>query len=166
MKRNYLIGLVIGLCVTIFLGFFVITGNGVLETNNKINVVAGENFWGNIVSQIGGHDIVVTSIITNPNTDPHLYESDANDALLVSQAKLVIENGLGYDDFLDKLLSASNNHNRTVIKVSSLLGISASDANPHIWWISFFFFFFSKLEANMKTFNQSLTPIIDTINTI
>jgi zinc/manganese transport system substrate-binding protein len=151
-------------------------------SNGAIKVVAAENFWGNIVSQIGGSHVSVTSIITDPNTDPHLYESDAQNALAVSQGRLVIENGLGYDDFMDKLMSASTNGSRDLIKVSSVLGISGNDANPHLWYYT------AEIpkvtaaieeelvkidpndkatfEANMNTFNQSLQPITDTINTI
>lgn len=182
MNRNYIIGLIAGF---LFIGLvtYVATSNINHESsNNKIKVVAAENFWGNIISQIGGNHIYVTSIITNPNTDPHLYESDANDALIVSQAKLVIENGLGYDDFMDKLMSASTNNDRDTIKVSSVLGITGNNANPHLWYdtaelpkvTAAFEKELAKLdpkdqktfEANMNSFNQSLEPILSTINTI
>src|ERR1700761_3870928 len=62
-----------------------------------IQVVAAENFWGSIASQIGGTHVRVTSIITNPNTDPHSYEPTVADAKIIAGAQLVIENGIGYD---------------------------------------------------------------------
>src|SRR5471032_2346928 len=62
-------------------------------SSRPIAVVAGENFWGNIASQIGGAHVKVTSIISDPNTDPHEYETDPNDAAAVARARFVIENG-------------------------------------------------------------------------
>ena len=70
-----------------------------------VRVVAGENFWGNIAAQIGGRHVRVTSILTSPTADPHLYESDVANAVAVAEAGLVIENGAGYDDFLSQLLA-------------------------------------------------------------
>jgi zinc/manganese transport system substrate-binding protein len=99
-----------------------------------IAVVAGENFWGDITKQIGGEHVAVTSIISDPNADPHQYESDASTAAAVSKAALVIDNGLGYDDFMDKLFSASPNPNRKVITAAEVMSISGQDANPHIWY--------------------------------
>lgn len=103
-------------------------GNG-----NAIDVVAVENFYGDIVSQLGGSRVKVTSIITDPNTDPHEYESNTADAKAVAAARLVVENGVGYDGFMDKLLSASPNENRTVINAGGLLGKKEGD-NPHVWY--------------------------------
>jgi zinc/manganese transport system substrate-binding protein len=184
MKKDIFIPLII---IAIFV-ILIVTGGLYLHsakqktTNNKIQVVAAENFWGNIISQIGGDKITVTSIITNPNTDPHLYESDANNALAVSKANLVIENGLGYDDFMDKLLSASPNSSRQVVSAATILGISGNDANPHLWYDTadipkITAVFESELikldpadqktfESNTQTFNQSLQPILDTINIV
>ncbi len=72
-----------------------------------INVVAAENFYGNIVAQLGGEKVNVTSILSDPNVDPHEYESSVDDAKAIAAADLVIENSGGYDDWMDKLLSAS-----------------------------------------------------------
>ena len=107
--------------------------NSTIEAGN-INVVAAENFWGNIASQIGGNRVNVTSIITDPSADPHLYESDANDASKVASADLVITNGLGYDDFMSKLMSASTNTKRQEMDASQILGVTSADANPHLWY--------------------------------
>ena len=76
-------------------------------TPGVVKVVAGENFWGNIAAQIGGPHVQVTSILSSPGTDPHLYESDIASALAVAQARLVIANGAGYDDFMSQLLGAT-----------------------------------------------------------
>jgi zinc/manganese transport system substrate-binding protein len=99
-----------------------------------IAVVAGENFWGNIIGQIGGRHVQVTSIISDPNADPHEYESDARAAASLARAKFVLENGLGYDDFMTKLLSASPSSGRRVLSVQQILSITGADANPHIWY--------------------------------
>jgi zinc/manganese transport system substrate-binding protein len=99
-----------------------------------VNVVAGENFWADIIAQIGGNHVKVSSIISDPNTDPHEYESDARDAASLARAKFVLTNGLGYDDFMDKLLSASPSSGRDVLSVQKILNVTGSDPNPHIWY--------------------------------
>jgi zinc/manganese transport system substrate-binding protein len=99
-----------------------------------VTVVAGENFWGNIIGQIGGSHVTVKSIISNPNTDPHEYESDASDAAALAKADFVFENGLGYDDFMNKLLAASPNSHRDVLSAQKILDITGSNPNPHIWY--------------------------------
>lgn len=101
---------------------------------HAVDVVAAENFWGDITRQIGGDHVNVTSVISDPNADPHLYESDAKTAAEVGKARLVIVNGLGYDEFMDRLLSASPNQNRKVLTAADVMGISGPDANPHIWY--------------------------------
>jgi zinc/manganese transport system substrate-binding protein len=101
-------------------------------TSAPLQVVAAENFWGSIASQLGGRDVQVTSIITNPNTDPHAYEPTAGDARTLGRARLVIENGIGYDPWVAKLLS-SDRSNPTVVNVGGLLGV-ADGGNPHRWY--------------------------------
>lgn len=103
-------------------------------SSTQVNVVAAENFWGDIVKQIGGGHVNVTSVISDPNADPHLYESDATTAASVSHAQLVVVNGLGYDDFMGKLLSASPNPGRKMLTAADVMQISGSNANPHIWY--------------------------------
>lgn len=98
-----------------------------------VNVVAAENFYGDVAKQLGGPAVSVTSIISDPNADPHEYESSSADAKAIAAAKLVVENGAGYDDFMDKLLSASPSQTRTVLNAADLLGKKAGD-NPHIWY--------------------------------
>ncbi|MGH9079423.1 MAG: metal ABC transporter solute-binding protein, Zn/Mn family [Acidimicrobiales bacterium] len=97
-----------------------------------IRVAAAENFWGSIASQIGGEHAHVVSIITNPNTDPHAYEPTAADARVLAQSQLVIENGVGYDPWVPKLLSADGG-SVTTLDVGSRLGLVDGD-NPHRWY--------------------------------
>ena len=98
-----------------------------------LNVVAGENFWGSIASQLGGVHVRVTSVVTDPNTDPHEYESNTADARAFAEANYVVLNGAGYDSWGDKLLSANRASHRKVLKVADLLGKHAGD-NPHFWY--------------------------------
>jgi zinc/manganese transport system substrate-binding protein len=98
-----------------------------------ISVIAGENFWGSIALQLGGAKVNVQSVVTDPNADPHEYESSANDARAFADAKLVILNGAGYDDWATKLLSANPSSQRTVLVAADLLGKKAGD-NPHFWY--------------------------------
>ena len=97
-----------------------------------IHVVAAENFWGSIASQIGGRHVHVISIITNPDTDPHSYEPTAADARTIAGAQFVIENGIGYDPWAARLL-ASDNTSATVLDVGHLLGVP-DGGNPHRWY--------------------------------
>jgi zinc/manganese transport system substrate-binding protein len=99
-----------------------------------IRVVAAENEYGNVASQIGGRYVSVTSVESNPNTDPHTYEVSPGVAQAVSSAQLVIQNGVGYDDFMTKIESASANPERKVINVQHLLGLPDSTPNPHLWY--------------------------------
>ncbi|WP_269854223.1 metal ABC transporter solute-binding protein, Zn/Mn family [Streptomyces sp. RPT161] len=98
-----------------------------------INVVAAENFWGSIATQLGGSHVKVTSIITNPATDPHDYEPTAADARTVSGAQYAIVNGIGYDSWADKLLASNPGTGRTELKVGDLVGIKPG-GNPHRWY--------------------------------
>ena len=97
-------------------------------------MVAGENFWGNIAAQIGGRHVRVTSIISSPNADPHLYEADVTNAIAVAEAGLVIENGAGYDAFLPQLLGATRHPGRIVVSAQQVLGAAGPDVNPHFWY--------------------------------
>lgn len=103
-------------------------------TAGPIGVVAGQNFWGDIASQIGGDRVTVTSIISNPSADPHQYESSLSNAAAVDKAALVIENGAHYDDFIDTLLAADNKQGRAVLNVAKLVGLAGDNPNPHLWY--------------------------------
>src|ERR1700722_16300529 len=90
----------------------------------RISVVAAENFWGSVARQVGGNRVAVTSIITNPNTDPHSYEATAQDGRTFATAQFVIVNGVGYDPWAEGLLSADPAPGRTVLDVGTLVGIA------------------------------------------
>jgi zinc/manganese transport system substrate-binding protein len=98
-----------------------------------INVVAAENFWGSIAAQLGGSAASVQSVVTDPNTDPHEYESSTNDARAFADARLVILNGAGYDAWGKKLLDANPSPYRQVLDVAQTLGLKVGD-NPHFWY--------------------------------
>jgi zinc/manganese transport system substrate-binding protein len=100
---------------------------------DPISVVAGENFWGDVAAQIGGDHVAVTSILTNPDQDPHLFEASTETAKALTGAKLAIVNGVDYDPWMEKLLAASKAPGRRVIVVGTLVGRKAGD-NPHIWY--------------------------------
>jgi zinc/manganese transport system substrate-binding protein len=100
----------------------------------KIAVVAAENFWGSIALQLGGTHVAETSIITNPDTDPHSYEATPNDAKLIAGARLFIQNGIGYDtSWAAKLVSANPASGRDVLTVGDIVGLKDGD-NPHQWY--------------------------------
>lgn len=158
------------------------SGTSSTTATNGLRVVAAENFWGNIAGQIGGSHVQVTSIITDPTADPHLYESNAKNAAAVSSAEVVIVNGLGYDDFMSKLLNASKNSNRQVLAIAQILGVSGPDANPHMWYdISRVSNVAERIAAsyeakdpahkqdyaqNLSSFTRSLQPLLQMIATI
>src|SRR5579872_1194918 len=98
-----------------------------------IQVVSGENFWGSIAAQLGGTHAHVTTIVTDPNADPHEYESNTNDARAFATAQYVILNGAGYDSWGQKLLDANPIDGRKVFTVANLLGKRNGD-NPHFWY--------------------------------
>ncbi|MFC1433931.1 metal ABC transporter solute-binding protein, Zn/Mn family [Streptacidiphilus sp. N1-3] len=98
-----------------------------------IQVVAAENFWGSIASQLGGSHVHVDSIISNPDTDPHDYEPTAADARTVTTAQYSIVNGIGYDAWADKLLATNPGSGRVELKVGDLVGLKPGD-NPHRWY--------------------------------
>jgi len=102
-------------------------------SGGTVRVVAAENFWGSIAAQLGGDKVSVTSIITNPQTDPHDYEATPKDGRNVASARYVIYNGIGYDSWVGKLLAASPNGSRKVLVAGGLLGI-AEGGNPHRWY--------------------------------
>jgi zinc/manganese transport system substrate-binding protein len=146
-----------------------------------VQVVAAENFWGSIASQLGGSDVSVTSLITNPNADPHLFESNATDAAKLAQARVVIENGVGYDTFMQSLLAADGTH-PTIVTAASVLHVTGSDPNPHLWYdipkvprvAAAITAALTKADPtagpafrrNLARFDASLAPIITTLSTI
>ena len=98
-----------------------------------INIVAAENFYGDIAKQIGGPDVNVTSILGNPDQDPHLFEVSPSVGRAVSDARIVIYNGIDYDPWIEKLLGAARSADRKTVVVAALVGKKTGD-NPHIWY--------------------------------
>jgi zinc/manganese transport system substrate-binding protein len=109
------------------------SSGGTAGTQGKFLVVAGENFWGSIATQLAGDKAQVRSIIVNPETDPHSYNPTASDGTLIAQSKLAIVNGVGYDKWMEQSLSASPSSGRVVLNVGGLLGLKDGD-NPHRWY--------------------------------
>ena len=156
-------------------------GPGTPASSTAIIVVAAENFYGDIVKQLGGSRVSVTSIISDPNIDPHQYESNAQTAIMVSQAQFVIENGGGYDDWMDKILSGSPNPNRLLLKAFDVAQVKLPE-NEHVWYsidnaatiAQAITGDLKKLDAvdaasfdsNLHTFQQSLQPIRQKIEEI
>ena len=110
-----------------------VTSSSTSVSSRVINVVAAENFYGDIVKQLGGSHVDVTSILSDPNVDPHEYTSSVQTALKVSKADLVLENGLGYDDWMDKLLSGSPDSHRIVLVGGKIANHPLPD-NSHVWY--------------------------------
>lgn len=103
-------------------------------SDGRIVAVGAENQYADVISQVGGRYVAVTSILDNPSTDPHTFEASPSIARAVSQAALIVQNGLGYDGFMNQLEQATSNGSRHVITVQSLLGKPNSTPNPHLWY--------------------------------
>ena len=102
--------------------------------SGTISAVAAENEYANVLSQIGGRYVHVAAILDNPNTDPHTFEASPRVAQEVSSAQLIVQNGVGYDSWMNKIESASSNPERKVISAQQVLGLPASTPNPHLWY--------------------------------
>ena len=100
---------------------------------DPVKVVAAENFYGDLASQIGGANVVVTSILSNPDDDPHLFEASPDTAKALTDARIVIVNGVDYDPWMEKLLGAHKAPGRKEILVGQLVGHKPGD-NPHLWY--------------------------------
>jgi zinc/manganese transport system substrate-binding protein len=103
------------------------------SSGGPVQVVAAENFWGSIAAQVGGSHVHVTSIIVDPNADPHSYEPTAADARTVAGVQYVIVNGAGYDPWADRLLQANPVSGRKELNVGNFNGKHEGD-NPHMWY--------------------------------
>ncbi len=123
------------LATTLFLAaapFAVLPGSEA-KAAEPLNIVAAENFYGDVAQQIGGSGVKITSILSNPNQDPHLFEASPATARALSDAKLVIYNGVDYDPWVEKLLAAAKSNGRQVIVVADLMQAKEGD-NPHLWY--------------------------------
>ena len=148
-------------------------------TTGVVNAVGVENEYADVISQVGGKYVQVGAIETDPNTDPHSFEVSPKVATQIAGAGLIVENGIGYDDWADKIIAAAPNAGRKIINVQHLLGLPDSTPNPHLWYdpktmpavaeavaanlsalmpaqAGYF-------EANAKTFEASLKPWTDAI---
>jgi len=106
-------------------------------SREPIPVVASTNVWGDVASAVGGNQVKVTSIITNPDADPHSYEANATTALALSKAVVVFENGGGYDDFVDTMLKSSKNTGVTrlnAVDTSGKKAAAGAELNEHVWY--------------------------------
>jgi zinc/manganese transport system substrate-binding protein len=146
-----------------------------------ISVVAAENFYGDIASQLGGNYVSVVSIMSDPNVDPHEYEADPKDAVAVARASLVIQNGADYDNWMPRLLAASPSPSRVVITGADAATDTLKE-NPHVWYslinvrdiAAAITKTYETLDAahkddfekNLKTFDDSLAPIQGEIDAI
>ena len=115
------------------LGLILTSAPSTRAADGKISVVAAENFYGDVARQIGGDDVTVASIMSNPDQDPHLFETTPSTVRQIAAAQVVILNGADYDPWMDKLLKASPKADRTAIVVADLVGKKAGD-NPHLWY--------------------------------
>jgi zinc/manganese transport system substrate-binding protein len=106
---------------------------GASATGPRFVVVAAENFWGNLATQLAGSRASVSSIIVNPAADPHSYQPSTADGRRIAGANMVIVNGLGYDEWATQLLQASPSSARVVLDVGKRLGLAAG-SNPHRWY--------------------------------
>jgi zinc/manganese transport system substrate-binding protein len=104
------------------------------SAEGKISAVGAENEYANVIEQIGGKYVDVSAVESDPNTDPHSFEASASVAQQVSGADVVVQNGLGYDSYMEKIESAASNDSRRVIDVQELLGLPDSTPNPHLWY--------------------------------
>jgi len=104
-----------------------------IAAEGLVTVVAAENFYGDIARQIGGDRVAVTSILTNPDQDPHLFETTPGTVRQIADARIVILNGANYDPWAEKLLQAAPRPDRAVINAAQLTGRKAG-ANPHLWY--------------------------------
>jgi zinc/manganese transport system substrate-binding protein len=109
------------------------SGPGSSSSGGVLSIVAGENFWGSIATQLAGTHARVQSVVTDPNADPHEYPRNINDARAFALADLVILNGAGYDEWGQKLLEANRDDRRKVLTVADVLGRKSGD-NPHFWY--------------------------------
>jgi zinc/manganese transport system substrate-binding protein len=108
-------------------------GTPAVTAEGRIAVVAAENFYGDIARQIGGDRVAVVSIMSNPDQDPHLFETTPGIVRQLAAAQIVILNGANYDPWMDKLLAATPRAGRTVVSAAQLTGRKPGD-NPHLWY--------------------------------
>jgi zinc/manganese transport system substrate-binding protein len=134
-KSTIIIAMVAVACILIVAGISAVlsSSNNANATTGKIKVVASENFWGSLVSQIGGTYVEVSCIVSDPNADPHEYESTTSDAKEFATANYIIINGAGYDSWAENLISSGIRSDCKVLNVGDLIGVKEGE-NPHFWY--------------------------------
>jgi zinc/manganese transport system substrate-binding protein len=100
---------------------------------SPINIVAAENFYGELAKEIGGKNVTVTSIISNPDADPHLFTTSPSTLKAVSTAQIIIYNGADYDDWMKQILANVDKKKTIIINVADLMNVK-SGVNPHLWY--------------------------------
>jgi zinc/manganese transport system substrate-binding protein len=110
------------------------TSSAGASSTATITAIGAENEYGSVISQVGGKYVKASSIMSNPNTDPHTFEASASVAQEVTSAKLIVQNGVGYDDWATTIENAAPDSARKVINVQQLLGLPDSTPNPHLWY--------------------------------
>jgi zinc/manganese transport system substrate-binding protein len=113
---------------------FLVAGPSGASSSHVIVAIGAENEYANVLSQIGGKYVSVSSILNNPNTDPHTFEASASVAEEVANAQLIVQNGVGYDSFMNNIEAAAPNAKRKVIVVQDVLGLPTDTSNPHLWY--------------------------------
>jgi zinc/manganese transport system substrate-binding protein len=103
-----------------------------LATTSRLNIVAAENFYGQLAKEIGGNNTNVNSIVSNPNADPHLFAITTNTRKQIQGAQIIIYNGANYDGWMDQILQSQKN--LTVINVAHLMHLDRPNVNPHLWY--------------------------------
>ena len=155
-------------------GIAMLIAGGVEAASGPVRAVGIENQYADVIAQIGGKDVEVSAIETDPNTDSLSFEGSPSVARQIGGAALVVENGLGYDGWAAKIVEATPNSGRKVIDVQHLLGLPDSTPNPHLWYdprtmpavaaavatelTSLLPDDAAYFEANLKAFNASLQP--------
>jgi zinc/manganese transport system substrate-binding protein len=154
-------------------------GSADAANSTLIGAVGAENEYANVLGQIGGRYVHVSAVLDNPNTDPHTFEASPKLAQEVGSAQLIVQNGVGYDGWMNKIESASANPKRKVITVQQVLGLPDSTPNPHLWYSPATMPAVAKVmaadlsalqpahkayfQARLTAFNRSLAPWLDAI---
>ena len=104
------------------------------QTSNKLHIVASLNFYGETAKAVAGKYGTVTSIIKSPNVDPHDFEPTTNSAKAVAKADVVVYNGLGYDSWMQRLISSDSEGNVKALNVGKSVMNKQTGDNPHLWY--------------------------------
>jgi zinc/manganese transport system substrate-binding protein len=156
-----------------------VAGPSGASSSHLIVAIGAENEYANVLSQIGGKYVSVSSILNNPNTDPHTFEASASVAEEVARAQLIVQNGVGYDGFMNNIEAASPNATRHIIVAQDVLGLPTDTPNPHLWYKPTTMPAVAKamvkaldklapshkayFQANLTTFDASLQPWLSAI---